>query len=56
MACSLQEKLEAVDEVDIDESGKFKYILIKISDGKNSRIIVRGYDWAEYHGESSSKI
>jgi len=43
--------------VDIDESGTFKYVLIKIhravlnSDGnQDSMFVVRGHSWAEYHG------
>ncbi len=50
MAASLQQKLEAVNSVDIDESGTFKYVLIKITDGQNSKFVVRGFDWAEFHG------
>ena len=47
---SLEEKFASVNEVDIDESGKFKYILIRIFAGSASKFIVRGYDWAEFHG------
>ena len=47
---SLADKFSSVQEVDIDESGKFKYILIKVFAGSDSKFIVRGYDWAEFHG------
>ena len=47
---SLAEKLAALEDVEIDESGRFKYILIKVFAGSTSKFIVRGYDWAEYHG------
>lgn len=49
-------KLEAVPAVDIDSEGRFKYILIKVygrekSDGSEpSKLIVRGYKRAEWHG------
>lgn len=49
-------KLEAVPLVDIDPEGRFKYILIKVygkqeSDGTEpSKLIVRGYTRAEWHG------
>ncbi len=43
--------MEEIANVDID-NGKFKYVLIKIIDGKNNKekYIVRGYSWAAYHG------
>ena len=47
---SLEEKFASVQEVDIDDSGKFKYILIRIFAESASKFIVRGYDWAEFHG------
>lgn len=49
-------KLEAVPLVDIDNAGRFKYILIKVygkekADGSEpSKLIVRGYKRAEWHG------
>lgn len=49
-------KLEAVPLVDIDSEGRFKYILIKVygkeeADGTEpSKLIVRGYSRAEWHG------
>ena len=48
-------KLDAVKEVDIDESGRFKYILLKVhseeSGNEVSKFIARGFKWAEYHGD-----
>lgn len=47
-------KLDAVQDVDIDENGKFKYVLIKIytdDEGLNCKNIVRGYGWAGYHAD-----
>lgn len=47
---------EAVPLVDIDDDGRFKYILIKVfgkelADGTEpSKLIVRGYARAEWHG------
>lgn len=49
-------KLEAVPLVDIDDEGRFKYILIKVygkeqADGTEpSKLIVRGYKRAQWHG------
>lgn len=49
-------KLEAVPLVDIDGEGRFKYILIKVygkekADGSEpSKLIVRGYKRAQWHG------
>lgn len=49
-------KLEAVPLVDIDDEGRFKYILIKVygkeqADGSEpSKLIVRGYKRAQWHG------
>lgn len=49
-------KLEAIPLVDIDDEGRFKYILIKVygreqADGTEpSKLIVRGYKRAQWHG------
>lgn len=46
-------KLKSVAEVEIDKSGKFKYILIKVHDPSKEREfkhIVRGFSKANYHG------
>ena len=41
-------KLDQVQNVDIDSGGRFKYILVKISDGSREKYIVRGYRRAGY--------
>lgn len=52
-------KLEAVPLVDIDDEGRFKYILIKVygreqADGTEpSKLIVRGYKRAQWHGKDN---
>lgn len=53
-------KLDQVDDVKIDETGRFKYILIKVfakdENGKNvdtnSKVVVRGRADCLYHGEN----
>lgn len=50
--------LAQIPDVDIDSDGVFKYVLIRVhttppsgtAAGENKEI-VRGYKWAEYHGE-----
>lgn len=55
-AQKMDPKLEAIPLVDIDDSGRFKYILIKVfgreqADGTEpSKLIVRGYKRAQWHG------
>lgn len=47
-------KLDAISNVDIDDKGRFKYILIKVHDPSDDSIgkcIVRGFKRADYHGE-----
>lgn len=45
-----------IPQVDIDPSGVFKYVLIRVhsrEEGDDSDVdIVRGHGWAEYHGEA----
>ena len=45
-----------IPRADIDPSGVFKYVLIRVhskeKDDDSEIDIVRGYGWAEYHGES----
>ena len=41
--------MNSIDDVRID-SGRFKYILIKVSKNGEEKYVVRGYAWAEYHG------
>lgn len=47
-----------IPRADIDPSGVFKYVLIRVHSrevGDDSEIdIVRGYGWAEYHGQSNT--
>ncbi|KAK3580195.1 hypothetical protein CHS0354_001327 [Potamilus streckersoni] len=52
-------KLKAVSDVDIEKSGKFKYILIKVHDPDKEREfkhIVRGYADCGFHAEIYDKI
>lgn len=55
-------KLEAVPLVDIDDEGRFKYILIKVygkeqADGTEPcKLIVRGYKRAQWHGNESHTL
>ncbi|KAJ8680740.1 hypothetical protein QAD02_016527 [Eretmocerus hayati] len=56
---SKMSELDKVDEVDIDEDGVFKYILIEVREkGKDNPVkkIVRGHARCEYHGLDSLKI
>ena len=55
MAASAKDKLAAVPDVEIDDGGRFKYILIKlyVDDGGSEDIfkyIVRGSGKAAFHG------
>ena len=50
--------MDEVADVSIEPDGVFKYILIEIVEkGKKSssivkkKLIVRGFNWAEYHGK-----
>ncbi|XP_055301990.1 sex-regulated protein janus-A-like [Sitodiplosis mosellana] len=55
-------KLEAVPLVDIDDEGRFKYILIKVygreqADGTEpNKLIVRGYQRAEWHADIYDEV
>lgn len=50
------DKLDAISIVDIENSGRFKYVLIKVfgkeqADGiEPFKLIVRGYQRAQWHG------
>lgn len=53
--------LAQIPDVDIDSDGVFKYVLIRVHLGppsgdptKECKEIVRGYKWAEYHGEGGA--
>ena len=44
--------MDSLPAVDIDSDGKFKYILIRVSDGQQEpRHLVRGYKWAAFHAD-----
>jgi len=50
----MEAKLDAISNVDIDDKGRFKYILIKVHDPENESVckcIVRGFKRAGYHGK-----
>ena len=54
MAEGTSTKLESVADVEIDATGRFKYVLIKVIDNSGGGVykyIVRGFDWANYHGK-----
>ncbi|XP_043913741.1 14 kDa phosphohistidine phosphatase [Protopterus annectens] len=52
MAETLQ-YLAQLPDVDIDADGVFKYVLIRVEppNGEQSKDIVRGYAWADYHAD-----
>lgn len=53
LMASSDSRLAAVQDVDIDGAGRFKYVLIKVTSQTGcDKTIVRGHEWAEYHGES----
>ena len=50
--------MDSVSDVVIDEDGVFKYILIELCEKKRGgsgeqrkKLIIRGFEWAEFHGE-----
>lgn len=54
--------LAQIPDVDIDPDGVFKYVLIRVraaapseAPAGDSKDIVRGYKWAEYHGEGGAE-
>lgn len=59
LPAEVKEKLDKIADVRIDETGRFKYILIKVfatdKDGKhidsNSKLVVRGRSDCPYHGQ-----
>ncbi|XP_042526174.1 14 kDa phosphohistidine phosphatase [Dipodomys spectabilis] len=57
------EGLAEIPDVDIDPEGVFKYVLIRVhsrppsgAPGEDSKEIVRGYKWAEYHADIYDKV
>ena len=52
-------RMDSVAEVEIDEEGKFKYILVKVwEEGREeaARVIVRGTAEAEFHPDIYAKV
>uniref|UniRef100_A0A2K5EKI1 14 kDa phosphohistidine phosphatase n=1 Tax=Aotus nancymaae TaxID=37293 RepID=A0A2K5EKI1_AOTNA len=52
-----------IPDVDIDSDGVFKYVLIRVhsaprsgAPAAESKEIVRGYKWAEYHADIYDKV
>ncbi|XP_069330927.1 14 kDa phosphohistidine phosphatase isoform X1 [Eulemur rufifrons] len=56
--------LAQIPDVDIDSDGVFKYVLIRVQSAPpsagtpaaESKEIVRGYKWAEYHADIYDKV
>ena len=51
--------LDEVEDVDIDDNGRFKYVLIKLyhpNYEENYKYIVRGYKWAGFHGKRTRPV
>ncbi|KAK3731651.1 hypothetical protein QZH41_020051 [Actinostola sp. cb2023] len=52
-------KLEAVPDVQIDDKGVFKYILIKVKDSNDDSVckyVVRGYSRADFHADILDEV
>ena len=51
-------KLDEIEDVEIDNEGKFKYILIKAKEKstKLSKLLVRGYADCPYHADILEKV
>ncbi|XP_069626625.1 14 kDa phosphohistidine phosphatase [Haliaeetus albicilla] len=46
------EALSRVADVEIDDSGVFKYVLVRVrAAGGPGKDVVRGHGWAEYHAD-----
>ena len=45
--------LDQVEDVIIDDTGKFKYVLIEVCDAskKHTKHVVRGHGWASWHAD-----
>jgi len=51
---SPQQRLEAIPDVEIDDDGVFKYVLIEVADAKDESVkkfVVRGNAESEYHAD-----
>ena len=49
-----QQRLDAIPDVEIDEDGVFKYVLITVADSNDEaiqKLVVRGNADAEYHAD-----
>lgn len=43
--------MDTVADVDIESTGVFKYILIRLQSGDAEKFVVRGYSDCPYHGK-----
>jgi hypothetical protein len=50
-AISPLDSIASIKDVEMDSSGVFKYVLIKISTTTGSRFLVRGHGWASFHDD-----
>lgn len=50
---TMSQPLDQIPDVDIDNNGVFKYILVQVHDDNNkqSKPIVRGYAVCQWHGK-----
>ena len=51
---SPQQRLEAIPDVEIDDDGVFKYVLIEVADAQDEsvkKLVVRGNAESEYHAD-----
>ncbi|KAI6240074.1 Sex-regulated protein janus-A [Aphelenchoides fujianensis] len=55
-ASSKMSGIDAIEDVDIDSKGKFKYILIEAKDSNKSKFIVRGYGSCGFHADIFDKV
>lgn len=54
---TMSQSLDKIPNVDIDDHGRFKYILITMSEGKSaSKEIVRGYARAQWHADIFDEV
>ncbi|XP_071948098.1 14 kDa phosphohistidine phosphatase-like [Antedon mediterranea] len=49
-------ELDTINDVEIDENGVFKYVLIKVKGKTCTKHIVRGHAWAEYHADIYEQV
>ncbi|KAK0180012.1 hypothetical protein PV327_005698 [Microctonus hyperodae] len=55
---TMSQPLDQIPDVDIDDNGVFKYILVQVHDDNNkqSKPIVRGYAVCQWHADIYDKI